>query len=45
MQCENEESAVSGTVPEVVNEPEDEPCFKRFKHLSNVVSELKQHAF
>ena len=44
MQCENEESAVtpvSGPVPEV--EPEDEPCFKRFKHLSTIVSEkLKQ---
>ena len=33
------------TIPEATREPEDEPCFKRFKHLSSVVSEkLKEHA-
>jgi len=27
------------TTPDANREPEDQPCFKRFKHLSSVVSE------
>lgn len=44
LQCEHEGETETITGPEPTSGNEDEPCFKRFKHLSYVVSEkLKEH--
>ena len=44
LQCEHEGETATNVQSEATREPEDEPCFKRFKHLSTVVSEkLKEH--
>ena len=39
LQCAEVTSVPTITESEPIREPEDEPCFKRFKHLSSIISE------
>ena len=44
LQREHEGESATTVQSEATREPEDEPCFKHFKHFSTVVSEkLKEH--